>query len=388
MGFERVAGIFATHEGFTDFSAEPSNYDCRRLRPALRRNRRALGQDLRGAPSRPNAAGLTEQEQTDVAFRVLADHARCVSCAIADGILPGNEGRNYVIRRILRRAALYGRKLGLASGFFEKLVGPVVAVPRRRLPRARRQEATLRRVIKSEEESFGRTLERGLRRFDDAAAAGTLPGPAAFELYDTYGFPLDLTQLIAQERGLTVDVAGFEALMEQQRERGRAAQKKEVIVAATDGSAAERPGPDGLHRLLPRSVGGYPRGPGRCRPAPKAAYSSSSTGRPSTRRWAARSATPGTPSSAEARSPIVDTVKDKSGRHLHKVAPDAPVPAPGAAADLAVDLVRRRAIQRHHTATHLLHWALRKVLGHPRAPGGLAQCARIACALISPISRP
>jgi len=105
-------------------------------------------------------------------------------------------------------------------------------------PELRRQEPTLRRVIRSEEESFGRTLERGLRRFDEAAAAGALAGPVVFELYDTYGFPVDLTQVIALERGLRVDVSGFDALMGQQRERGRAAQKKEIVVAATEGGPA------------------------------------------------------------------------------------------------------------------------------------------------------
>ena len=139
---------------------------------------------------------------------MLADHARCVSCAISDGILPGNEGRNYVIRRILRRAALYGRNLGLSTGFFEKLVEPVVrpsgTSSRSSGARRRRSAAS----IKSEEESFGRTLERGLKRFDEAAASGTVSSEAAFELYDTYGFPLDLTQVIAAERAWPSTRAG------------------------------------------------------------------------------------------------------------------------------------------------------------------------------------
>ncbi|HXQ79668.1 MAG TPA: alanine--tRNA ligase [Opitutaceae bacterium] len=370
MGFERVAGIFATTGGFKDFSAEPSNYDCDVFAPLFSRIARLSGRTYKGTVPAGRSA-LAGQEQTDVAFRVLADHARCVCCAISDGILPGNEGRSYVIRRILRRAALYGRQLGLATGFFEELVAPVVESLGGVFPDLKRQEPTLRRVIKSEEESFGRALERGLKRFDEAASAGALPGPAAFELYDTYGFPLDLTQLIARERGLTVDVAGFEALMDQQRERGRAAQKKEVIVAATKGGAPAA--------QLPTIFTGYSL--------------DASAGTHATLVDAARSddgvflVFDRTPFYAEMGGQlgdtgsvlvdgraieIVDTVRDKSRRHLHRIAPEAPVPAVGAAADLSVDRVRRRAIQRHHTATHLLHWALRKVLGtHVRQAGSL-----------------
>ena len=315
--------------------------------------------------------GLTEQEQVDVAFRVLADHARCVCCAISDGILPGNEGRSYVIRRILRRAALYGRQLCSPPASSESLVAPVVESLGGAFPELRKQEAVLRRVIRSEEESFGRTLERGLKRFDEAAAAGTLPGPAAFELYDTYGFPLDLTQLIAQERGLTVDTAAFDALMEQQRERGRAAQKREVIVAATeDGGPAA---------LAPTAFTGYALDPAQGTHATLLEVVHAKAGTflvfdrtPFYAEMGGQVGDSGHALLSGQAVPILDTVKDKAGRHLHRVGPDASLPALGTAADLSVDLVRRRAIQRHHTATHLLHWALRKVLGtHVRQAGSL-----------------
>src|SRR5581483_4158847 len=120
-GFERVAGIYATTKGFKDFSAEPSNYNADVFAPLFQKISELSGKIYKGTvPTKRE--GLSEQENIDVAFRVLADHARCVSCAIADGILPGNEGRNYVIRRILRRGILYGKKLGLPAGFFEQLV--------------------------------------------------------------------------------------------------------------------------------------------------------------------------------------------------------------------------------------------------------------------------
>jgi alanyl-tRNA synthetase len=375
MGFERVAGICATTKNFTDFSAEPSNYDSDVFAPLFATISELSGKAyLRTVPTK--RSGLTEQEQTDVAFRVLADHARCVSCAISDGILPGNEGRNYVIRRILRRAALYGRNLGLPTGFFEKLVDPVVATLGDVFPELRRQESTIRRVIRSEEESFGRTLERGLRRFDEAAAAGSLSSPVVFELYDTYGFPLDLTQVIATERGITVDASGFETLMEQQRERGRSAQKKEVIVAATEGSAAA---------LSPTPFTGYSLDPAKGTHATVLDAVKTDQGTflvfdksPFYAEMGGQVGDTGHALLGGKAVAITDTVKDKAGRHLHKVSADAAAPLKGDPADLSVDLVRRRAIQRNHTATHLLHWALRKVLGtHVRQAGSLNSPERL-----------
>jgi len=370
MGFERVAGIHATTQGFTDFSAEPSNYDAQVFRPLFAKIAELSGRTYKGTVPQ-GRTGLSPQEQTDVAFRVLADHARCVCCAISDGILPGNEGRNYVIRRILRRAALYGRNLGLSSGFFEQLVGPVIESLGPVFPELGRQESTLRRVIKSEEESFGRTLERGLKRFDEAAALGSLPGPVAFELYDTYGFPLDLTQVIAVERGLAVDVAGFEELMGQQRQRGRSALKKEVIVAATEGSSGT-PHP-------PTVFTGYALDPSTGTHATVVDVAVTEHGTflvfdrtPFYAEMGGQVGDSGHALIAGRAVAIVDTLKDKAGRHLHKVGAGEAAPALGAAAELSVDLARRRSIQRNHTATHLLHWALRKVLGtHVRQAGSL-----------------
>jgi alanyl-tRNA synthetase len=376
MGFERVAGIHASTKGFTDFSAEPSNYDCDMFGPIFARISELSGKAYKGTvPTR--RSGLTEQEHTDVAFRVLADHARCVACAISDGILPGNDGRNYVIRRILRRAALYGRNLGLAPGFFEKLVDPVVGTLGDVFPELRRQEPTIRRVIKSEEESFGRTLERGLKRFDEAAAAGKLSSPVVFELYDTYGFPLDLTQVIATERGIDVDVTGFEALMEKQRERGRSAQKKEVIVAATEGAAPIS------HAATPFT--GYALDPSKGTHAAVTDVIKGDQGvflvfdrTPFYAEMGGQVGDSGHALIGGHAVAITDTVRDKAGRHLHQVADGPSVPQTGAAADLSVDLARRRSIQRNHTATHLLHWALRKVLGtHVRQAGSLNSPERL-----------
>jgi len=369
MGFERVAGIYATTKGFKEFSADPSNYEADVFAPLFAKITALSGKTyLRTVPTKRE--GLTEQENTDVAFRVLADHARCVSCAIADGILPGNEGRNYVIRRILRRGILYGKKLGLPTGFFEQLVAPVVESLGPVFPELRQQQDIVRRVIRSEEESFGRTIDRGLQIFNKAAAGGNIAGAAAFELYDTYGFPLDMTQLLATERGLTVDSAGFEVEMEKQRDRARAAQKKEVIVAATAGDAAVD--------LKPTEFVGYTE-----THAHATLIELLDTGKetylvfdrtPFYAEMGGQAGDTGHALIEGHKVDIVDTVKDKAGRHLHKADPTGRTdPWPfkvGAAATLSVDVSRRRAISRHHSAAHLIHWALRKVLGtHVRQAG-------------------
>ncbi len=368
MGFERVAGIHATTNGFKDFSRDPSNYAADVFSPLLTKVAALSGKTYRGTV--PTAReGLGEQEAVDVAFRVLADHARCVSCAIADGILPGNEGRNYVIRRILRRGILYGKKLGLQTGFFEQLVAPVVESLGAVFPELRQQQDIVRRVIRSEEESFGRTLDRGLQIFNKAAAAGAIGGATAFELYDTYGFPLDMTQLLATERGLQVDHAGFERLMEEQRKRGQASTKKVVLVAATEGEST------GEQR--PTEFLGYDTLAADAQLLEIVAAEKDTflvfDRTPFYAEMGGQTGDTGTIAFGGATLAVTDCVKDKSGRHLHKVdgaALAAAAPQPGTAARLSVDPERRRAINRHHSAAHLIHWALRKVLGtHVRQAG-------------------
>lgn len=385
MGFERVAGIHATTKGFTDFTPEPSNYNADVFAPLFKKVTELSGKTYTGTvPTKRE--GLGEQENTDIAFRVLADHARTISCSIADGIMPGNEGRNYVIRRILRRGILYGTKLGLKTGFFEQLVAPVVLSLGSVFPELVERQDIIRRVIKSEEESFGRTLEKGLKLFEgyiEMSEAAThvsantgkvisnprvVPGSVAFELYDTYGFPLDMTQLLATERGLTVDTAEFETLMEQQRNRGRASTKKEVVVAATEGSDTTE--------VAPTVFLGY-----ATLTAETTLVDVVKTEKDTylvfaeTPFYAEMGGQLGDTGEALVGGHLVhitDTVKDKSGRYLHKIATPSTELASGAHATLSVNATRRRAINRHHTATHLLHWALRKVLGtHVRQAGSL-----------------
>jgi alanyl-tRNA synthetase len=190
--------------------------------------------------------------KTDNAFRVIADHIRTLVFAITDGAIPSNEGRGYVIRRILRRASRYARELGMHEPFIYKLVPTVVDVMSDAFGEIKERADFVSTVIESEEASFGRTLDRGIEIFADAAekamqsAKKTISGDDAFQLYDTYGFPLDLTQLMAKERGLKVDTAKFEQLMEEQRQRARAAQKSEQLSLTL--SDTELPVTEDMHK--------------------------------------------------------------------------------------------------------------------------------------------
>jgi alanyl-tRNA synthetase len=190
--------------------------------------------------------------KTDNAFRVIADHIRSLVFAITDGAIPSNEGRGYVIRRILRRASRFGRELGMHEPFIYKLVPVVVDCLGEAFGEIRERAGYVSTVIESEEASFGRTLDRGIEIFNTAAGRAQksidkiINGEDAFRLYDTYGFPLDLTELMAQERSLKVDTAKFDELMEAQRQRARAAQKNDSLISAL--AEAELPITEDAHK--------------------------------------------------------------------------------------------------------------------------------------------
>ncbi|MEZ5278567.1 MAG: alanine--tRNA ligase [Opitutaceae bacterium] len=390
MGFDRVAGIMAATRHFTDFSAEPSNYASDHFTPILARIEELSGLTYRGTVPRTRN-NLSDQEKTDVAFRVLADHARTICCAIADSILPGNEGRNYVIRRILRRGILYGRKMDLETGFFESLVDPVVATLGDVFPEIRQQETVIRRVIRNEEESFGRTLDRGLQIFERGLAelgtTTTIPGALAFELYDTFGFPLDMTALLALERGLSVDSDGFHAAMELQRSRGRAAQKKEVIEVSKEDAAESTPTPFVGYEIHPAaSFDAEVIDVVRSADSTYLVFDQT----PFYAEMGGQIGDRGVVRAGTRTIQISDTIKDRGGRFLHRVAnlagsgsatlptgselvpPESVEQLKGKRVEVGVNLEDRREIERHHTATHLLHHALRRVVGkHVRQAGSL-----------------
>ena len=232
-GLERVAAVL---------QRKSSNYDTDLFMPIIESISQITGHRY--------ASKLGSK--TDNAFRVIADHIRAVVFAITDGAAPANDGRGYVIRRIIRRASRFGRELGVHEPFIHKLVPIVVEVMGDAFGEIKERAEYVATVVESEEASFGRTLDRGIEIFAAAAqraentAERTINGEDAFQLYDTYGFPLDLTQLMAEERCLKVDTAKFSELMEQQRERARAAQKTtQLPVTLTD---AELPVTEDLHK--------------------------------------------------------------------------------------------------------------------------------------------
>lgn len=376
MGFERVAGVIATTKNFTDFSKPTSNYNCDLFTDIFACIEKMSGHKY--SHTLPDDRDkMSEVEKNDCIFRVLADHIRTLSFAIADGIMPGNEGRNYVLRRILRRAVMYGKRLNLPLGFFPSLVEPLVKKMGDVFPGLRQRQHVITRTIENEERAFERTLDRGLAQLESYLKdnPGCITGEQAFVLYDTYGFPCDLTEIIAKERGVTVDSKGFEEQMELQRERARAAQKKSVItVCECDESGATE------------FVGYHPENLSH--------YSTTVAQVIECEGDSAYLVFPQTPFYAEMGGQVGDagivhfgsnhdkkiiisnTTKDANGCFLHHISKRAVQDQlkAGDEVELSVDLERRAPIQRHHTATHLLHWALHTVLGdHIKQAGSLVE---------------
>jgi alanyl-tRNA synthetase len=381
MGFERVAGILATTKRFTDFSNPPSNYNSD-LFTRIFENLSSHCDHVYSYTMPTDRDNMTELEQKDCAFRVLADHVRALSFSIADGILPGNEGRNYVLRRILRRAVMFGKRLNLPDGFFSKLVSVVVRVMSEHFPELYKQETVIIKVISSEEAAFNKTIDRGLQLFEKLASDGAITGREAFTLYDTYGFPLDLTELLGRERGLIIDTEGFEKCMEEQRERGRASQKKAVI-RAQDASDVE-----------PTEFIGYdPANLTDCEITLKEVqFDEDATV------WAIFDKSPfypemggqvgdlGIVEGPKVSYLVTDTQKDANGQIIHRMeinheaaSAAGPISIPEKLkVKASVYVERRRDIQRHHSATHIINWALRSVLGdHIRQAGSLVTKERL-----------
>ncbi|MEM7755283.1 MAG: alanine--tRNA ligase [Planctomycetota bacterium] len=215
MGLERLVSVLQDKR---------SNYDTDLFTPYFE----AI-QKLTGARAYGGKFSEEDDGHIDTAYRVLADHARTLTFALADGAVPGNEGRGYVLRRILRRAVRYARQnLNANEGLVSELVPVVVNTMGDAFPELRSNSARIVEMVADEETSFGKTLDRGIKLFDEVterAKGGRVSGPDAFQLYDTYGFPIDLTELMAAERGLAVDIDGFHAEMEAQKERSRAGAK-------------------------------------------------------------------------------------------------------------------------------------------------------------------
>lgn len=362
MGFERIAGILATTKNFTEFSRPPSNYDSDLFTDIFDVIHKLSGVSYQYTlPESKDRSSLTEVQSKDCTFRVLGDHIRTLSFSIADGILPGNEGRSYVLRRILRRAVLFGKRLNLKPGFLNQLAEPLIAKLSPIFPELKTQERVIYKVLHNEEMAFERTLDRGLQLIHqylkEKEASKELSGDQVFKLYDTYGFPVDLTEIIAQENGYTIDKNGFEKEMEAQRARARQAQQKTVIQLAslqktpTEFCGYDRVNQSGFKTSLLAT--------GDMDGTPYAIVKAS----PFYAEMGGQVGDTGTLTLKDEVYRVLNTQKDAEGHFLHML-DRAPIDAEAdLMVELEVDTGRRRAIERHHSATHLLHWALRKVIG-------------------------
>jgi alanyl-tRNA synthetase len=373
MGFERVTAIIQGTKNLTNFSGTISNYETDIFHPIFDELEKLSGKKYGSTIPKQKSAGENEQEKIDVAFRVIADHIRALSFAIADGIIPSNEGRGYVLRRILRRAVRYGRVLGFHEPFFFKLADVIARTMGDVFPEIHAKQSKVKETIEREEEAFNRTLDKGIELFEREVARGvsTISGAFAFRLYDEQGFPLDLTELMARERGVAVDVAGFERLMEEQRDRARKAQKKEKI-SVEEGELKAAPTKFlGYDYLETESIVETVL-PGRKSQelnivldrTPLYAEMGGQVGDHGLLH------VPGHDRTEVGQLRVIDTQK-RGDIFIHRAAlVEGRAPEPGEAVRISVDADRRRAIQGHHTVTHLLHWALHKVVSRDASQKG------------------
>lgn len=353
MGLERVCAIIQGTEKFRRFGQVPDDYQTDLFRPILEELQNLSGHCYEGTLPDPGTRGRTPEQKRDIAFRVIADHIRMLTFAIADGIYPSNEGRGYVVRRVLRRAVRYGEVLGFREPFLHRLVGMVCATLGDAFPEIRRAQPEVEEWICREENNFLRTLAKGMELFRQEVSRKTsalFPAEKAFQLYDTYGFPIDLTQLLAQEEGMEVDLAGFQKLLDEQRRRSQEAQRRVTIEVVDTEPSSPVTEFVGYHTLEARAR--------------------------IVRRKNGRIITDKSPFYAEmggqvsdvgtlthqGRSYSVHDVQRRGQALEHWVEPGCPAQE-GEEIILAVAQARRLRIEIHHTATHLLHWALREVFG-------------------------
>ncbi|HHZ7120590.1 TPA: alanine--tRNA ligase [Enterococcus faecalis] len=363
MGLERVVSIIQD---------APTNFETDLFMPIIHAVE-ALGTNVE----------YGDAPQTDVSFKVIADHIRALSFAIGDGALPSNEGRGYVLRRLLRRAVMHGKKLGINEAFLYKLVPVVGEIMVSYYPEVLQQKDFIEKVVRTEEERFHETINEGLSMLNEVikevkdAKGDTLDGKIIFKLYDTFGFPVELTEEVAEDEGLKVDHAGFETEMEAQRERARSARSKETSMGVqsallTDikveskfvgytelthdselfviiqGDALVNEASAGTAKLIFAETPFYAEMGGQIADR---GYVKNTAG--------------------EVVANVVDVKKAPNGQFLHKVEVLAPL-AEGQIYQLQVDERMRTRILKNHTATHLLHRALKDVLGeHANQAGSL-----------------
>jgi alanyl-tRNA synthetase len=369
MGLERIAAVLQHVH---------SNYEIDLFVNLLAAAKQAV--DVAGAKGSGAGASGAGCDKDSPSLKVIADHIRACTFTITDGVIPGNEGRGYVLRRIARRAIRHGYKLGARKPFFHALVAPLVDEMGEAYPELKREKLRVTEVLKQEEERFFQTIANGMEILEAALAGGTkqIDGETAFKLHDTYGFPLDLTADVCRERGVTVDSAGFEAAMGRQREQARAAAKFKMAAGLEyDGASTTFHGYEHLvcehSKVVALYIDGTPVRKARAGDdvvivldhTPFYAESGGQVG-----------------DSGELRNPrarvvVDDTIKVQASVHGHvgRIVEGEVEISDGFVA--RVDAETRAKTMRNHSVTHLMHKALREVLGgHVQQKGSLVNADR------------
>ena len=367
LGLERMVSIIQD---------VPTNYDTDLIRPII-----GKVEDLA-------EKNLNESRETEVAMKVIADHSRAAAFLINDGILPSNEGRGYVLRRIMRRAIRYGRNIGLQRPFLYQTAEVVFDIMKPAYPELSNAAAFITNVIKNEEIRFLETLDTGLRLLNDTLAdiqAGgktQVPGDVIFKLYDTYGFPVDIVQDVVRDKSMSLDMDGFDQAMDQQRARSRTVATFDRISDAYKNLSAQGIKPEfvgyeslsGESKILVLVADGEEiaeAAAGRqieivTETTPFYAESGGQVG------------DTGMISGSDFEVEVLDTVKDPTGLIIHKAKVTAGKISKGQVVNLQVDGVRRKSTELNHTATHILHAILRSVLGdHVKQAGSLVTPDRL-----------
>jgi len=367
MGLERIVAVVQN---------VPTNYDTDLIVPIIKRtvelSKKSLG----------------ESAASDVALKVIADHSRAAAFLICDGILPSNEGRGYVLRRIMRRAIRYGRNIGLVKPFLHETSGVVVESMKEAYPEFIGAEAFIANVIKNEEARFSETLDNGLKLLNDelseirAKGANTVPGDVIFRLYDTYGFPVDVVRDVVRDEKLFLDMDGFNAAMDGQREKSRSVAVFTGISEAYKNLSAKR--------LTPRFVG-YEKlscdskvllivenGEEVKEAAAGMDIEIVTEETPFYGESGGQTGDAGLIKSENLEIEIIDTVKDPTGIIIHKGKVLKGSVAVGRIVTLSVNTKKRNATALNHTATHILHSVLRRILGdHVKQAGSLVSPDRL-----------
>lgn len=357
-GLERLAAIF---------QGAKTNFETDLFLPIIREVEKISGKTY-------------DPDGDNMSFKVIADHIRALSFAIGDGALPGNEGRGYVLRRLLRRASMHGQRLGITEPFLYKLVETVGNIMESYYPEILEKRAFIEKIVKSEEESFARTIHTGSQfaeqLMDKLAAEGKseIDGRDIFKLYDTYGFQVELTEELAEHRGMTLDIAGFEAAMKEQQDRARASVVKggsmgmqnETLAAITEESTFVY-GQTALEASLSVIVADNARTEAVSEGQALLVFDQT----PFYAEMGGQVADHGFVKNAagDIVATVIDVQKAPNGQPLHTVELSASISV-GQTYTLEIETKRRKGVEKNHTATHLLHAALHNIIGEHATQAG------------------